>query len=229
MDTEGSENATGAANQQERLEAYIAGFVDGEGCFHVAIQRNSSTRLGLQLVPEFRVSQDVARVELLKLIQVTLGCGALRENHRSSTDHTFVLVVRRRADLLECILPFFDRNPLLSVKQQEFLTFAAIVRAMECGEHLTVAGFERLSSMARRMNGEGKYRRKGGTLEVASLSDSRILRDQMPGTHLQRQVSEGMVRSAWRHAEPGRNVLVTDRYCRCNKNVGPYPMQPQEI
>src|SRR5580658_991240 len=159
MDTEGSENATGAANQQERLEAYIAGFVDGEGCFHVAIQRNSSTRFGFQLVPEFRVSQDVARFELLKLIQVTLDCGSLRENHRRSNDHTFVLVVRRRQDLLESVLPFFERNPLLSAKQQEFLTFAVIVRAMARGEHQTVAGFERLSAMARRMNGNGKYRR----------------------------------------------------------------------
>jgi hypothetical protein len=106
VDPEGSENATGAANQQERLEAYIAGFVDGEGCFHVAIQRNSSTRVGLQLVPEFRVSQDVARVELLRLIQVTLGCGVLRENHRGSNDHTFVLVVRRRRTYSEASSPF---------------------------------------------------------------------------------------------------------------------------
>jgi hypothetical protein len=139
VDPEGSENATGAANQQERLEAYIAGFVDGEGCFHVAIPRNSSTRFGFQLVSEFRVSQDVARFELLKLIQVTLDCGSLRENHRRSNDHTFVLVVRRRQDLLESVLPFFERNPLLSAKQQEFLTFAVIVRAMARGEHQTVA------------------------------------------------------------------------------------------
>jgi len=105
---------------------------------------------------------------------------------------------------------YFKRNPLLSAKQQEFLTFAAIVSAMACGEHLTVAGFERLSDMARRMNGDGKYRRKGGALQAASYSSSRILRDQMPGTHLPRQVSEGMVRSAWRHAEPGRNALAID-------------------
>ena len=52
-----SENLIGADNQQERLDAYIAGFVDGEGTFHVAIQRNSSARLRLQLVPEFHVSQ----------------------------------------------------------------------------------------------------------------------------------------------------------------------------
>jgi hypothetical protein len=121
-----------------------------------------------------------------------------------------VLVVRRRADLLGSVLPFFERNSLLSAKQQEFLTLAAIVHAMAWGEHLTVTGFERLSDIARRMNGDGKYRRKGGALRAASYSASRILRDQMPGTYLPTQVSEGMVRSAWRHAEPGRNALAID-------------------
>src|SRR4051794_26226392 len=41
----GRDNASGADNQQERLDAYIAGFVDGEGSFHVAVQRNPTTRV----------------------------------------------------------------------------------------------------------------------------------------------------------------------------------------
>jgi hypothetical protein len=135
MDAEGSDNATGAVNQQERLESYIAGFVDGEGCFHVAIQRNPCTRSGWQLVPEFRISQDVSRVKVLDLAREVLGCGSLRENHRRSNDHTFVLVVRRRQDLLERVIPFFERNPLLSCKNKEFLTFAGIVREMAKGAH----------------------------------------------------------------------------------------------
>src|SRR5580700_4844485 len=109
MDVESSENASGAVNQQERLDAYIAGFVDGEGCFHVAIQRNPSTRSGWQLVPEFRVSQDIARVEVLILIRDRLDCGWLRQNHKFSNDQTYVLVVRRREDLLTKVIPFFDR------------------------------------------------------------------------------------------------------------------------
>ena len=64
-----SENPSGADNQQERLDAYIAGFVDGEGSFHVAICRNSGTTSGWQLVPEFHVSQNVERREVLDLIR----------------------------------------------------------------------------------------------------------------------------------------------------------------
>jgi LAGLIDADG endonuclease len=160
MDVKSSENVSGAVNQQERLESYIAGFVDGEGCFHVALQRNPCTRVGRQLVPEFRISQDVARAKVLDLAREVLGCGLLRENHRGSNDHTYVLVVRRRQDLLERVIPFFERNPLLSCKQDEFNTFAGIVRAMARGEHLALEGFERLAAEALQMNGGGRYRRR---------------------------------------------------------------------
>ena len=201
MTLTGSDNAAGAVNQQERLDAYIAGFVDGEGSFHVAIQRNSCTKLGFQLVLEFRVSQDACRKGILVLIRERFGCGSLRENHRGSVaDNTFVFVVRRRQDLLSKVLPFFEVNPLLSYKQREVICFADIVRRMDAGEHLIVDGFERLAAQALQMNSGGKYRRFYGN------SASRILRDHMPGTAL--FGGEDMVRSAWRHAEPDRNALA---------------------
>ena len=44
----GSENPSGADNQQERpdLEQWAVGFVDGEGCFSVAVVRNDGCRMG---------------------------------------------------------------------------------------------------------------------------------------------------------------------------------------
>src|SRR5947208_14200095 len=123
----GRDNATGAVNQQERLDAYIAGYVDGEGSFHVAIQRNPSTRVGWQLVPEFHVSQSAERRQVLDLIQARLGCGRIQANHRNSPDTCLVFVVRNRRDLLDRVIPFFETQPLLSSKQQEFLTFARVV------------------------------------------------------------------------------------------------------
>ena len=222
MDGGGSDNAIGAANQQERLDAYIAGFVDGEGSFHVAIQRNPSTRVGWQLVPEFRVSQDVSRMQVLDLIRERMGCGSLRENHRGSKDRTFVFVIRRRQDLLEKVIPFFERNPLLSCKHEEFLTFAGIVRAMAEGQHLELEGFRRMADVAVRMNGGGRYRR----LHRSSNPESSETICQAP---LTAKGGEEMVRPAWRHAEPGRNVLAPGvSNAGGNKSVGPYQMQPQE-
>ena|SRR5689334_16020864 len=171
-----SENPTSADNQQERLDAYIAGFVDGEGSFHVAICRNDGTRAGWQLVPEFRVSQNVERREVLDLIARRFGCGQIRENHRASADTSLVFVVRRREDLLTRVIPFFETQSLVSSKQGEFLAFAHIVRAMDRKEHLTESGFASLVADALSMNGGGKYRRVHGS------QASRILRDYTPNT-----------------------------------------------
>jgi hypothetical protein len=153
------DNAIGAVNQQERLDAYIAGYVDGEGSFHVAVQRNPSTRVGWQLVPEFHVSQNAERRQVLDLIKLRFGCGRIQENHRNNGDTCLVFVVRNRDDLLGKVIPFFETQPLLSSKQQEFETFTRIVRAMEAGEHLTTQGFEALREAALAMNGGGRYRR----------------------------------------------------------------------
>jgi hypothetical protein len=89
-------------------------------------------------------------------------------------DRTNVLVVRRRRDLRKQVAPFFERNPFLSCKQEEFLTFARIVRAMEAGIHRSFEGFERIAAEARQRNGGGRYR------PLHRSPESRILRDHMP-------------------------------------------------
>jgi hypothetical protein len=162
-------------NQQERLGDYLAGYVDGEGSFHVAVQRNPSTRHGWQLVPEFHVSQNPERASVLRLLQAQLGCGRIQANARKGgRDRALVFVVRNRADLLHKVIPFFERHPIISEKHREFETFSTIVRAMDRREHLHQEGFERLLGLALQMNGGGRYRRLDWS--------PRILRGHMPGT-----------------------------------------------
>jgi hypothetical protein len=148
---------TGADNQQERLDGYISGYVDGEGCFAVAVNRNPTSRSGYQLVPEFHVSQNGDRAQVLGLIRERFGgCGYIKSNGRK--DRALVYVVRRREDLLGHVIPFFERSPLLSSKQEDFEKFAAIVRSMALGSHRTPGGFSRLLEEALSMNGAGRYR-----------------------------------------------------------------------
>jgi hypothetical protein len=149
---------TGADNQQERLDGYIAGYVDGEGSFSVVVNRNPSCRSGYQLVPEFHVSQNGDRAQVLRLIQERFGgCGYIKANGRH--DRALVYVVRRRADLLERVIPFFEESPLLSTKREDFEKFAMIVRAMAFGRHRTTEGFRELLAVALSMNGNGRFRR----------------------------------------------------------------------
>jgi hypothetical protein len=153
-----SDNVTGADNQQERLDGYIAGYVDGEGSFSVVVNRNPSCRSGYQLVPEFHVSQNGDRAQVLHLMQQRFGgCGYIKRNGRR--DRALVFVIRRREDLLEKVIPFFEAVPLLSAKRTEFEKFSTIVRAMAAGRHRSPEGFRELLELAVSMNGNGRHRR----------------------------------------------------------------------
>jgi hypothetical protein len=138
------------------LDGYIAGYVDGEGSFSVSVQRNGSCRVGFQLVPEFHVSQNGDRAQVLEVIRDRFGCGYIKAN--SKRDRALVYVVRQRRALVEVIVPFFERVPLLSAKHAEFEKFARIVRDMAEGRHRTQAGFLDLLETALSMNGEGRFR-----------------------------------------------------------------------
>lgn len=170
-------NASGADNQQERLDAYFAGYADGEGSFHVAVQRNPSCRFGIQLVPEFHLSQNEERISVLEKMQERLGCGYIKPNHRlRSDDRSQVLVVRNRKDLMRKVIPFFQRNPLLSSKQDDFLKFSAIVTALERGEHRTKEGLAGLLEIAFSMNGGGRYRKANLGEIIFGLESSETIR-----------------------------------------------------
>ena len=85
---------------------YLAGFADGEGCFYVGVHPTTNVTLGLQVIPEFHVSQNGERISVLQLFVEVLGCGAIKRNaSTNSRDKTFVLVVKRHIDLYEKVLP----------------------------------------------------------------------------------------------------------------------------
>ena len=119
-----------------------------------------------------------------------------------------MFVVRNREDLILKVIPFFERQPLLSSKQQDFLKFASIVQAMAQGKHLSSEGFQSLRDQALSMNGGGRYRRVYGVKK--SVWSEGVQNPQRPyAERVGRR--EDMVRSAWRHAESRRNVVTHDR------------------
>ena len=193
-----------ADNQQERLDGYIAGYVDGEGTFSIALSRAPTTQFGWQLIPEFHVSQNGDRSEVLRLIQMRFGCGYIKPNGRK--DRAVVLVVRRRADLLGSVIPFFERVPLLSAKRIEFESFARVVRAMDAGE----SDPRRVSRTRRRQPGDERPRPLSTNQVVGGYWPSRILRDCTPdGSKSSRRYSPSCmatcrVRQKWPGPRLGR-------------------------
>jgi LAGLIDADG endonuclease len=161
---------------------YIAGFVDGEGSFHVAFQRSDDVRIGWQAVPEFHVSQNDASRGVLEAIRRRLGCGYVKSNHaKNERDKTFVLVVRNRQDLHEKVIPFFERYRLHTEKRMDFEKFSVIVRMMMKDGHLSKEGFSKIVRLAYSMNAQGRYRKVRMENILDSLKSSETLRSVPAG------------------------------------------------
>lgn len=141
------------------LRSYLSGYVDGEGCFCVSINRSARHAFGWEIRPSFSVSQNSDRAEVLEMLRQYFGCGTIRPDR---SDRTLKYEVRSIADLVERVVPHFEETPIFSGKRHDFELFAQICRLMYEGQHLQREGLDRIVNLALAMNGSGrrKYSRQ---------------------------------------------------------------------
>jgi LAGLIDADG endonuclease len=158
-----SDKVTSAENQQERLiefRGWVVGFVDGEGCFSIGFVRQqrradrSGYRTGYQVTHEFVVTQGERSLACLHELREFFGVGQVIINNRydNHREHLHRYVVRRRADLLETVIPFFQQYPLRSSKREDFEKFVRCVELIAGGSNRTPAGLIEIAEIAQTMN-----------------------------------------------------------------------------
>jgi hypothetical protein len=157
-----SENPAGAEDQQERLISvgWVVGFVDGEGCFSIGFVRQpcrtgrKGYRAGYQVFHRFVVTQGARSASCLEELKEFFGVGRIYVNrrHDNHKEHLHQFLVGRREDLLETVIPFFERYPLRSSKQEDFVKFSECMGIVSRGEHLGPEGLVRIVEITQTMN-----------------------------------------------------------------------------
>ena len=136
-----------------KLEAqWIVGFVDGEGCFHISINRNDTMTLGYQVLPEFTVVQHEKDVKVLHALKAYFRCGVVRVNRKDKTSTRMAYRVRNVKHLLDIISPFFLEHQLKTQKNVEFRKFRKVLLLMDKGKHLKEEGLEEIRGIIGQMN-----------------------------------------------------------------------------
>ncbi len=144
-----SDNQSSADDQQERPGIdWVVGFVDGEGCFYIGINRNPTMRLGWQVLPEFRVVQHRQNEHVLWQLQRFFGCGQVTVNHADRME----LRIRGLDNPSRAVVPFFEKHPLRTSKQRDFELFAEAIWLMQAKQHLTEVGLRHMAELAWQMN-----------------------------------------------------------------------------
>ena len=111
-------------NQQERLvsDDYLAGFVEGEGCFYIGIVRSHETNSKWQVVYFFKVSQNPTGRLVLEELRKRLACGYIKANSRlDKSDKSLAYVVRDLPNLVSKVIPFF-KGKLLTKKAEDYIS-----------------------------------------------------------------------------------------------------------
>ena len=134
---------------------WVVGFVDGEGCFYVGINPHPDMSTGYQVLPEFRIVQHERDIQILYALKRFFRCGVVRRNR----EDRYELRIRKLSCLQE-VVAFFEKHPLKTKKQVDFVKFAKVIRRMSEGRHLDREGLMEIIEIALSMNRADKTKAK---------------------------------------------------------------------
>ncbi len=135
----------------EHLGYYLAGFVDGEGSFHVVFRPRQDYRIPWKVSLCFNISQKDCTV--LNECKQTLGCGTIRQR----ADGVWYYEVNDIYAIRDNVIPFFERFEFRSVKKQrDFSKFKEIASVLLQERHLSEEGIREILGIRESMNDGGK-------------------------------------------------------------------------
>ena len=123
----------------ERLSNYLSGFTDGEGSFNISvINREKDYKHGWKISLCFNISQKDDTVP--KVFNKFLVCGKIRYRK----DGICYFDVRKTEDLVNKVVPFFEKFPLRSNKNNTFIIFCEALEIVKNKKHLTKSGMQKI-------------------------------------------------------------------------------------
>lgn len=152
---------------------YIAGLIEGEGCFCINISKHKTKKLGFDPRLMFEVEMIIDDKPLLEKLQKCLGCGhiyILNYERYGWRPHA-KFAIKSYVDIKEKVIPFFERYPLQGKKAKDFEFFCQASKIFNNKDHLTREGLKRLKDLQSRMN----LRRK------LKQSSARVRENRAPG------------------------------------------------
>jgi hypothetical protein len=127
---------------------YVVGFVDGEGCFSITINRNAERLPEVRLIFEIELREDDEPI--LHEIRDVLGCGNIYrleyERYAKWRPHV-KLKVSNFHDISSKIIPFFKEYPLKAKKRFQFEQFCYVAELIRTKEHLTLDGIAKVQAL----------------------------------------------------------------------------------
>jgi hypothetical protein len=125
---------------------WLSGFTNGDGTFHI-VSRKSNSNSGV--FARFSIHLHVRELEVLNGILNYLNsnkddnskCGSIKNKkiYISLTAKSANLQISKFTDIVNIIIPFFNKYPILGIKSLDYLDFKKVCEIVKTKEHLKSA------------------------------------------------------------------------------------------
>jgi hypothetical protein len=131
-----------------------------ESNFFITVQKSKS-KSGLTIALRFSISQHSRDVYLLESLVDYLGCGYVIKYEKRSVPAGSEFIVTKIDHIVEHIIPFFEKHPIVGSKHLNYLKFKNAAIIIKNKEHLNPdrKGLEQLLILKKNMN---KYSEEAG-------------------------------------------------------------------
>nr|YP_009574624.1 GIY-YIG endonuclease [Orbilia dorsalia]QBF58425.1 GIY-YIG endonuclease [Orbilia dorsalia] len=127
----------------------VTGFVDGEGSFSVLIYKTTKLKVGWETQLVFNITLHSKDHDLLIQIRSFFGVGFIKSNkNHNSVSYT----VTKLKDLVNVIIPHFNKYPLITQKITDFILFSSVVDLVKNKQHLNKEGLNKILAHKASMN-----------------------------------------------------------------------------
>jgi hypothetical protein len=114
----------------------MAGFSTGESNFFITVQK-SKTKSGIATSLRFSIAQDSRDISLLESFVDFFGCGYVAK-YKNRLVCEFV--VTKIDDIVNNIIPFFEKHKIIGSKHSNFLDFKSAALIIKNKDHLKQDG-----------------------------------------------------------------------------------------
>lgn len=128
---------------------YVLGLVDGEGSFNVRANKDNNRRAKVEL--KFSLKLRHQDKEILDKLQVFFGCGRvyIQRDKRKNHSLCYRFEVQNKQDIIEKIIPFFDKNPpKIPSRKRDFEIFKKITEITK----VTPINFDKIEILKKQMH-----------------------------------------------------------------------------
>lgn len=209
--------------------AFISGLVCGEGNFTIAVCKAPHTKLGYHVRPIFQIELHQNDEPLLRKVKDFFGLGSfclpkMRENRPNSSPSCRYSVTAIN-DCLK-LVQFFEKNPLIGMKQKAFEVWRECLKIIVQGRHTTTEGFNeiiRIRSNINQVRRPPTFRLEKTLSEAANKTD--IARRILMWTGEEERIIEKYLLGAITRREvdariPRNKASLSNKIVRMRKELG---------